>query len=106
MDGWCCKMLMLTYIDVDDIDVDDIEDADDKDSMEWMEGVARYRKILHVCKLAAGAEEEKGRAAKGKYDLAVRSVMIGRKGKQDRLGRFLRLAMGKRQEQRCKDMAP
>ena len=61
-----------------DIDVDDIEDADDKDSsMEWMDGVARYRKILHVCKLAAGAEEEKGRAAKGKYDLAVRSVMIG-----------------------------
>ena len=65
-----------------DIDVDDIEDADDKDSsMEWMDGVARYRKILHVCKLAAGAEEERGRAAKGKYDLAVRSVMIGRKGK-------------------------
>ena len=65
-----------------DIDVDDIEDADDEDSsMEWMDGVARYRKILHVCKLAAGAEEEKGRAAKGKYDLAVRSVMIGRKGK-------------------------
>ena len=58
-------------IDVDDIDVDDIEDADDKDSMEWMDGVARYRKILHVCKLAAGAEEEKGRAAKGKYDLEV-----------------------------------
>ena len=54
-----------------DIDVDDIEDADDEDSsMEWMDGVARYRKILHVCKLAAGAEEEKGRAAKGKYDLA------------------------------------
>ena len=54
-----------------DIDVDDIEDADDKDSsMEWMNGVARYRKILRVCKLAAGAEEEKGRAAKGKYDLA------------------------------------
>ena len=81
MDGWCCKMLMLTifmltilmltYIDFDDIDVDDIEDADDKDSMEWMDGVARYRKILHVCKLAAGAEEEKGRAAKGKYDLEV-----------------------------------
>ena len=70
-----------------DIDVDDIEDADDKDSsMEWMDGVARYRKILHVCKLAAGAEEEKGRAAKGKYDLAVRSVMIGRKGKYDLLG--------------------
>ena len=61
---------------VQDIDVDDIEDADDKDSMEWMEGVARYRKILHVCKLAAGAEEEKGRAAKGKYDLEVWSVMI------------------------------
>ena len=70
-----------------DIDVDDIEDADDKDSsMEWMDGVARYRKILHVCKLAAGAEEEKGRAAKGKYDLAVRSVMIGRKGIYDLLG--------------------
>ena len=67
---------MLTYIDVDDIDVDDIEDADDKDSMEWMGGVARYRKILRVCKLAAGAEEEKGRAAKGKYDLEVWSVMI------------------------------
>ena len=74
--------MVLQDIAVDDIDVDDIEDADDKDSsMEWMDGVARYRKILHVCKLAAGAEEEKGRAAKGKYDLAVRSVMIGRKGK-------------------------
>ena len=63
--------MVLQDIAVDDIDVDDIEDADDKDSsMEWMDGVARYRKILHVCKLAAGAEEEKGRAAKGKYDLA------------------------------------
>ena len=72
-----------------DIDVDDIEDADDKDSsMEWMNGVARYRKILHVCKLAAGAEEEKGRAAKGKYDLAGWSVMIGRKGKYDLLGHW------------------
>ena len=49
-----------------DIDVDDIEDADDEDSsMEWMDGVARYRKILHVCKLAAGAEEEKAARQKG-----------------------------------------